>query len=209
MVLCRFAVGRIVSLELVITLREATPTVLSNHPPSCTGGVGRSVRCGCQAPPGRPHHVRQRAYCIVKLPSVLYRGGGEKCLQLQVFATRPWCGPRGYIQVGMRGCDCGEGIRAPRGRSPLSMHSLLFWKFCSLSRLPLPGGRMHVAWGLLLCFCSARLNSTCGGGWCGACFVPMTSGVVLCCLLLPGVVDLDDLGHGGAPGRDRDGVVEG
>lgn len=172
LVLCRFAVGRIVSLELVIALREATPSVLSSHPPSCTGGVGRSVRCGRQAPPGRPHPVRQRAYCIVKLPSVLYRGGGEKCLQLQAFVTRPWCGPGGYIQVGMRGCDCGEGVRAPRGRSPLSMHSLLFGNSVCYPGSPFRGGGMHVA-----CGDSACLNSTCCG-WHRVCLVPMTSGVL-------------------------------
>ena len=110
-----------------IHLREATPTVLSNHPPSCTGGVGRSVRCGCQAPPGRPHHVRQRAYCIVKPPPVLYRGGGEKCLQLQVFVTRPWCGPRGYIQVGMRGRS-GRGSR----RGPQKLRSVPLHRFSLL-----------------------------------------------------------------------------
>lgn len=32
-------------------------------------------------------------------------------MQLQVVATRPWCGPRGYIQVGMRGMgELGRGI---------------------------------------------------------------------------------------------------
>lgn len=39
------------------------------------------------------------AYCIVELR----RSRGEKRLQLQAVVTRPWCGPRGYIQVGMRG----------------------------------------------------------------------------------------------------------
>lgn len=27
--------------------------------------------------------------------------------------TRAWCGPGGYIQVGMRGCEPGGGVRAP------------------------------------------------------------------------------------------------
>ena len=64
-VLWRFADGRIVSLELVMALREAAASVLSNCP---SRGVGRSVRCWCQAPLGRPHLVRhRRAYCIVKL----------------------------------------------------------------------------------------------------------------------------------------------
>lgn len=31
-----------------------------------------------------PIKFASAAYCIVKLPPVLYRGGGEKCLQLQV-----------------------------------------------------------------------------------------------------------------------------
>lgn len=76
MVLCRFADGRIVSLELVMALREAAPSVLSNCP---SRGVGRSVRCWCQAPPGRPHLVRhRRAYCIVKL-SPLGGAGRSVC----------------------------------------------------------------------------------------------------------------------------------
>lgn len=41
-----------------------------------------------------PIMFASEAYCIVKLPPVLYRGGGEKCLQLQVFrdATVVWAG---------------------------------------------------------------------------------------------------------------------
>jgi hypothetical protein len=75
-VLWRFADGRIVSLELVMALREAAPSVLSNRPPR---GLGRSVRCWCQAPPGRPHCVRHRhAYCIVKL-SLLGGSGRSVC----------------------------------------------------------------------------------------------------------------------------------
>lgn len=56
------------------------------------------------------------AYCIVE-PR---RSRGEKRLQLQVVVTRPWCGPRGYIQVGMRGCLGGGRAGAVRrsGRSP-------------------------------------------------------------------------------------------
>jgi len=120
LVLCRFADGRIVSLELVITLREAAPSVLSSHPPpSCTGGVGRSVRCGRQAPPGRPHHVRQR--CLLYCQAAPFRGRGEKCLQLQVSVTRPWCGPGGYIQVGMRGCESSGDPRAVRSVPPGSL----------------------------------------------------------------------------------------
>lgn len=45
----------------------------------------------------------------------------------QARVTRAWCGPGGFIQVGMRGCEPGRGIRAPPflslgregGRSPL------------------------------------------------------------------------------------------
>ena len=100
-VLWRFADGRIVSLELVMALREAAPSVLSNCP---SRGVGRSVRCWCQAPPGRPHLVRhRRAYCIVKL-SPLGGAGRSVCSRRRLSGTRPRCGPGGYIQVGMRGC---------------------------------------------------------------------------------------------------------
>ena len=74
------------------------------------------------------------AYCIVELPPVLYRGGGEKCLQSQVFVTRPWCGPGGYIQVGMRGCEPSGDPRAVRSVPPFA---LTFGNdFCLLSRLP-------------------------------------------------------------------------
>ena len=45
-------------------------------------GSGRSVRCWCQGPPGRPHDVRHRRllYCRA-VPRV--EGVGEKCLQSQ------------------------------------------------------------------------------------------------------------------------------
>jgi len=128
LVLCRFAVGRIVSLELVITLREATPSVLSSHPPSCTGGVGRSVRCGRQAPPGRPHHVRQR--CL------LYS-------QLQVLrdATVVWAGglhsgwnARMRVEWGSARREVGPPIHAP----------LLFGKLLFAIQAPSLGGeRLH------------------------------------------------------------------
>jgi hypothetical protein len=39
LVLCRFADGRIVSLELVKALREAMPTVLSSCPPGLVPGA--------------------------------------------------------------------------------------------------------------------------------------------------------------------------
>ena len=98
-------------------------------------------------------------YCQAAL-RLVQGGRGEVFAVAGASATRPWCGPGGYIQVGMRGCDFGEGIRAPRGRSPLSMHSLLFWKFCLLSRLPLPGGRDARGLGTAAAAC---LSSTCGG----------------------------------------------
>lgn len=134
MVLCRFAVGRIVSLELVMAVREAAPSVLSSRGPPLTGGVaGRSVRCGCQAPQGRPHDVRQRRllYCQAGPP---FTGRiGEKCLQLQVVVTRPWCGPGGYIQVGMRGCEPSGDPRAVCGRSLHLVKCSLWWKKYSVA----------------------------------------------------------------------------
>ena len=48
-------------------------------------GGGRIVRCGCQAPPGRPHHVRHfwRLLC----------GGGEKfAVQAVRDAAAVWAG---------------------------------------------------------------------------------------------------------------------
>lgn len=142
MVLCRFADGRIVSLELVITLREAAPSVLSSHPPSCTGGVGRSVRCGRQAPPGRPHDVRQR--CLLYCQAAPFRGRGEKCLQLQVSVTRPWCGPGGYIQVGMRGCESSGDPRAVRSVPPFLRTPV--WKLFAI-QAPSFGGEIAIRLG--------------------------------------------------------------
>jgi len=143
LVLCRFADGRIVSLELVITLREAAPSVLSSHPPpSCTGGVGRSVRCGRQAPPGRPHHVRQR--CLLYCQAAPFRGRGEKCLQLQVSVTRPWCGPGGYIQVGMRGCESSGDPRAVRSVPPFLRTPV--WKLFAI-QAPSFGGEIAIRLG--------------------------------------------------------------
>lgn len=62
LVLCRFAVGRIAPLELVNSV--AGGDVHFVVPPPAPAGGG-SVRCGRQAPPGRPHRVRQRGllYC--------------------------------------------------------------------------------------------------------------------------------------------------
>lgn len=62
LVLCRFAVGRIVPLELVNSV--AGGDVHFVVPPPAPAGGG-SVRCERQAPPGRPHRVRQRGllYC--------------------------------------------------------------------------------------------------------------------------------------------------
>jgi len=98
-------------------LREATPSVLSSHL-----RVGRSVRCGRQAPPGRPRHVRQRArllYCQAA-PRLVQGGRGEVFAVAGVAATRPWRGPGGYIQVGMRGCESGSGIIPHSLRAPSS-----------------------------------------------------------------------------------------
>lgn len=114
--------------------------------------MGRSVRCGCQAPPGRPHDDRQRRLLYCRAVSLLREGDGEKRLQLQATVTRPWCGPGGYIQVGMRGCEPGGGV--PRavfvkeeGRSPpFGEQFSPSWGeekryFLLLSRLPPSGGR--------------------------------------------------------------------
>lgn len=80
-------------------------------------GMGRSVRCGCQAPPGRPHDDRQRRLLYCRAVPLFREGDGEKCLQSQACVTRPWCGPGGYIQVGMRGCEPGgESARRFRQR---------------------------------------------------------------------------------------------
>lgn len=124
-VLYRFADGRIVSPELVIAVREAAA-------PARPGWVA----WGRQAPPGRPHDVRQRA------PATMW----------QARVTRPWCGPGGYIQVGMRGCEPGGGIRAPPlssfgregGSVPLHLGGSFDWEgrgILLLSRLPPSGGR--------------------------------------------------------------------
>ena len=80
------------------------------------------------------------AYCIVKLPSVLYRGGGEKCLQLQVLrdATVVWAGglhsgwnARMRVEWGSARREVGPPIHAP----------LLFGKllFCYPGSLPRGG----------------------------------------------------------------------
>lgn len=70
MVLCRFADGRIVSLELVITLREAAPSVLSSHPPPVLylGGWGEVFAVGAKLRRVGPIMSASGAYCIVKLP---------------------------------------------------------------------------------------------------------------------------------------------
>jgi len=144
LVLCRFAVGRIVSLELVIALREATPSVLSSHPPSCTGGVGRSVRCGRQAPPGRPHHVRQRCllYCQAAL-RLVQGGAGRSVCSCRFCVTRPWCGPGGYIQVGMRGCESSGDPRAVRSVPPFMLRSYLENFYFAIQAPSLGGERLH------------------------------------------------------------------
>ena len=143
MVLCRFAVGRIVSLELVITLREATPSVLSSHPPSCTGGVGRSVRCGRQAPPGRPHHVRQRCLLYCQAALRLVQGGWGEVFAVAGFrdATVVWAGglhsgwnARMRVEWGSARREVGPPIHAP----------LLFGKLLFAIQAPSLGGeRLH------------------------------------------------------------------
>jgi len=119
---------------------------------------------------GWPHRVTRAsnhfaggdAFSVVKPSSVLYRGGGEKCSLWAsssarsapscspalptVFAvagfcvTRPWCGPGGYIQVGMRGCESSGDPRAVRSVPPFMLRSYLE-NFYLLSRLPPSGGR--------------------------------------------------------------------
>lgn len=96
MVLCRFAVGRIVPLELVNSV--AGGDVHSVVPP-LRQREGEVFAVGVKLRQVGPIAFASAAYCIVE-PR---RSRGEKRLQLQVVVTRPWCGPRGYIQVGMRG----------------------------------------------------------------------------------------------------------
>lgn len=47
--MCRFADGRIVSLELVMDAREAAPSVLSSRPSPFTGG-GIGEKCSLWVP---------------------------------------------------------------------------------------------------------------------------------------------------------------
>jgi len=97
--------------------------------------LGRSVRCGCQAPPGRPHDDRQRRLLYCRAVSLLREGDGEKRLQLQATVTRPWCGPGGYIQVGMRGCEPGGGgatrLLRQRRRSVAPIRRAILSSVCS------------------------------------------------------------------------------
>jgi len=91
------------------------PTVLSSHSP--VRGFGDKVCCGCQAPPGRPHRVRQRG--------------------LQVVVTRAWCGPRG-LHSGWKARMTGWGSR--RGPEKLRLVPLMKFSCCCLPSMRLPSG---------------------------------------------------------------------
>lgn len=123
------------------------------------------------APPCSP----ARAYCIVEPPPVLYRGGGEKRLQLQVSPRRDRGAGRG---VTFR-LEC-EGARVGVGSSPIPCALLLSegkmkYSVCYPDSL-LRGGDCT------LCCCSAAVAAARGDdddGW-GAC-----SADLLLLLLLP------------------------
>jgi hypothetical protein len=146
--------GRIVPLELVRFSREAMPTVLSSHPPS--GGFGDKLCCGCQAPPGRPHRVRQRGLLYCQTAGRLRRG--EKRLQLQVVVTRAWCGPRG-LHSGWKARMTGWGSRW--GPQKLRLVPLMKFSCCCLPsmRLPFLGGEGE-QWGLLLPTCGYQRGAS-------------------------------------------------
>ena len=114
------------------------------------GGWGEVFAVGVKLRQVGPIVFASGAYCIVKLPPVLYRGGGEKCLQLQASATRARCGPGGYIQVGMRGCDCGRGSARREVGPPFPCtHSCLEIILFAIQAPPSGGERcMWVPWGL-------------------------------------------------------------
>ena len=84
-VLCRFADGRMVRPELV---------------DGCAGGGARSD--GLVAAGAKLRRVG---------PTTTASGGPAVCAGRA--ATRAWCGPGGYIQVGMRECEPGGEVRAP------------------------------------------------------------------------------------------------
>ena len=129
-----------------------------------------------------PMMFASAAYCIVKLPPVLYRGGGEKCLQLQVLrdATVVWAGglhsgwnARMRVEWGSARREVGPPIHAP----------LLFGNVLFAIQAPSLGGE--------------RLHATTRG-----------RGGVGCLPALPAwsVVTLTDQGLRGAPGTRARGV---
>lgn len=68
--------------------------MLSSLPPPLYrgGGWGEAFAVGVELRRTGPTAVASRTYCIVEPPPVLCGGAGEKCLQLQVPATRARCG---------------------------------------------------------------------------------------------------------------------
>lgn len=126
------------------------------------------------------------AYCIVKLPSVLYRGGGEKRLQLQVLrdATVVWAeglhsgwNARMRVEWGSARREVGPPIHAP----------LLFGKLLFAIQAPSLGGE--------------RLHATTRGRRSTA-----ESSPILCVSGVWSVVTLTDQGPRGAPGTRARGV---
>ena len=87
MVLCRFADGRIVSLELVMALREAAPSVLSNRT-SCRGGRGEVFAGGAKLRRVGPTTSAIGAPTVLSSRSTSCRGGDRG----EVFAVAG-CGP--------------------------------------------------------------------------------------------------------------------
>lgn len=76
-------------------------------------GFGDMLCCGCQAPPGRPHRVRQRG--------------------LQVVVTRAWCGAEGFT-FRLESEDDWVGI------APLRLVPLMKFSCCCLPSMRLPSG---------------------------------------------------------------------
>ena len=77
-VLCRFADGRIVSLELVIAVREAAPSVLSSRPSLFReGGWGEVFAVGAKLRRVGPMTTASGACCIAgaRDAAVVWAGG--------------------------------------------------------------------------------------------------------------------------------------
>jgi hypothetical protein len=106
--------GRIVPLELVTIIAGGDAHCVVKPFPR-QGVFGDKVCCGCQAPPGRPHRVRQRG--------------------LQVVVTRAWCGPRG-LHSGWKARMTGWGSR--RGPEKLRLVPLMKFSCCCLPSMRLP-----------------------------------------------------------------------